>query len=510
MKSLRPYQQTAIDESFSAWSEGAKNILLVMATGTGKTFVGANIIEKAQRLTGKKTLFLAHRSELIQQARTVFSQQGLQPVVEMAGETHFGTLYQHKVVVGSVQTCSQPKRLQKFDPVDYGLVIVDEAHHATASTYRRILDHFKNSRVLGLTATPFRHDKIGLKNVFQKVAFQYPIQEGINDGHLCRIESKSVNVASLHLENVQVVRGEFAEDEITQLLMQEETLQQMVVPTIELAENRPTIVFCSDVEHATAITECFNRTLERGKPRATLLHGSMNTVDRRESLNSYETGKAQFIVNCQVLTEGYDYPPTACVALFRPMRSLGMLAQMVGRGTRTYPGKANCLILDFVGAEDTVETVNVLDVLDGTVINSETKKLAKEYAAGGMDAIDALKEAKFQIAKLSQMRARMQARYKATASNMLALFGISSVKGLYGGELVTEKQAKLLKNNGIEVDKDFEKGEAMRLISEVIRRREAGLCTIKQARFLENHGVSNSWELTFPDASTRIGAIIGR
>lgn len=330
MIQLRAYQSKAIEEAFAAWYE-CQNILLVMATGTGKTATATSLITKVVAKSGKKVLFIAHRSELIEQGARSLERGGLNPGIEMADRTTLNKLFAYDSVVASVQTLAQDKRLSEFNPKDFALLVIDEAHHATSATYRKIVDYFAGVKLLGLTATPYRADKVGLKNVFERVAFDYPILTGIKEGYLCPIESRQVTVENLKLESIKVKLGEFSESEMTEMLMIEENLQGMVVPTIELAENRPTIVFCTNIAHAEAVTECFNRISE--KVVAVCVHGKLNDADRRSVLNRYESGRAQFIINVGVLTEGYDHPPTACVALFRPMKSLGLLAQCLDMET---------------------------------------------------------------------------------------------------------------------------------------------------------------------------------
>lgn len=510
-KTLRPYQIEAQTEAFNSWREGFRSILLVMATGTGKTVTCGEIISKVVKKTAKKVLFLAHRKELIAQAYKTFDDMGLQPAVEMAEETTLARLEDFSVVVGSVQTLSSPRRLERFVRDDFVLIVIDESHHATSVTYRKVVDFFPGVKVLGLTATPYRTDKVGLKNVFDKVAFQYPIQQGIEEGFLCPIISKQVKVDSLHLDSLEVKKGEFDESQITEMLIEQETLQQMVRPTIELMEKRPTIVFCNDVAHATAITQCFQSIL--GPRSAVLVHGALNHIDRSRAFTRFESGESQYLINVQVCTEGYDHPPTAGIALFRPMKSLGLLCQCCGRGTRIHPGKENCVILDYVGASDSVQTVNVLDVLDGTIIDGKTKKKALKLTDAGIDAMEALKRAKKEIAderaQEQKLKASMSVVYKTTASNMLELFGLPSSKGLFGGERATGKQIALIEKNGIQVDRGFEKGEAMKLIGSIFDRRKEGLCTVKQAKFLASKGVQDAWEMKFEDASKLIGSLIG-
>lgn len=505
IKQLRPYQEEATRACFDAWRDGAKNIVAVLATGTGKTFFAARMIEQVVEKSGKKVLWLAHRSELIEQAERTIRDLGLGTAVEMADETTGNALFDFQVAIASVQTLSQDKRLARFDPSEYALVVMDECHHGVSVTYRKILTHFADCKVLGLTATPYRTDKVGLNNVFEKVAFEYPILQGISEGYLCPIISHQVQVQDLHLESVKIKKGEFDEKEITELLMAEKNLRGMVQPTLDIAGSRPTIVFCTNVAHAEAITACFNRVAE--KPVAVIVHGALNAQDRAMAFRRFETGQCQYLVNVGVATEGYDHPPTACVALFRPLKSLGLLCQMIGRGTRIAPGKGNALVLDFVGAAGSVRTLNAIDVLDGTLVDDTTKKKAQKYAEEGDDIVSALQKAKQDIAKMRQVDAKIHTGYKTTAFNLFNIFAIPDCKGLYGGEPLTGKQRDMLIRAGVEIERGLEKGEASRLIAEIVRRREGNLATLKQAKHLARNGFADAWEVSFKEASERLNKL---
>jgi superfamily II DNA or RNA helicase len=387
-------------------------------------------------------------------------------------------------------------------------ILVHNCHHATADTYRRILKHFSGAKILGVTATPNRHDEIGLKNVFETCAFQYSIQDGIRDGYLCPVRGKQVVCEDLKLEQVKVVAGDFSASELEEMLMQESVLQEMVLPTIEHAGDRPTIVFTPSVNHAHAIAGCFNRVKNDS---ATVVDGRMNNETRSQNLKDFEEGKFQFIVNVGVLTEGYDHPPTACIALFRPTRSLGLLAQMIGRGTRICDGKTDCVVLDFVGVDRTVKTMNVLDVLDGSILSEQEKQKALEFQEEGDDAMEALDKAKKFVADLDSIKAKMRALTTSNAFDVLQMFAVPSVKGKYGGDLATLKQREYLIKKGLLVPPTMEKGEASKLIEKFVKRQEQGLATFKQLKYLKSLGYKDNFveTLSFAEAGELIGKMRG-
>lgn len=500
MHELRPYQKEAVNAIKEQFASGNKSTLLVMATGTGKTRCFTELAKDTVK-KGKRVLALAHRSELLQQAKVSFENAQMSVGVEKADSKGFGLF---NTVVASVQSLSRPDRLACYPRDYFDFIITDEAHHATAESYRRIYEHFNGAFHLGVTATPNRHDEIGLRNIYQSCSFQYPIQEGIKDGFLCNIVGKQVRVDGLKLESIKVVAGEFSQPELDEMLRLESVLKAMVLPTIEYAGDRPTIVFTPGVEHAHEIAACFNRTAERTV--AVAVDGKMDDLSRSTALNQFETGQVQFLVNVGICTEGYDHPPTGCIALFRPTRSLGLLAQMIGRGTRIAPGKTDCLVLDFVGVDNTVRTMTVMDVLDGTVLNDAEHSKAQELQESGLNAVEALKEAKTFVAQLDAIKAKMIALSTSNAFDVLRMFAVPNCKGLFGGDLATEKQVAYLEYKGIKCRPDLQKGEASKLIETCIKRQEKGLATFKQLRYLRKLGHKDSFieNTTFAEASSLI------
>lgn len=325
---LREYQVKAVNAIKNEFKSGIRSTLLVLATGLGKTIAFTQLAKEYFEYYKSPVLVLAHRSELLLQAQKVFYDFGLMAEIEKADR--YARAYPHDAVIASVQSLAQQKRLDMYPKDYFGFVIIDEAQHAVSSTYRRILSHFDQAKVLGVTATPNRHDEIGLKNVFQSCAYQYSIQDGIKDGYLCNVRGKQVQVEDLRLEDVKIVAGDFSQSDLDEMLRKESVLQGMVLPTMDLAESRPTIVFTPGVEHAHEIAGCFNRIK---KDSAVAVDGGMEEQARAHALQMFERGERQFIVNVGILTEGYDHPPTACIALFRPTRSLGLLAQCLDMAT---------------------------------------------------------------------------------------------------------------------------------------------------------------------------------
>ena len=479
-----PFQIMALRETLNEFERGVTSTALVMATGTGKTFVFTQIAKEFIRRYQKPVLILAHRTELVEQIENTLRDMDIQLVREQAGASALsgGTF---DAVVACTPSIAQKKRLEQFPSDMFSLIITDEAHHAVCSENRRIYDHFAETKHLGVTATPLRHDRVGLKNVFQTVSFQYPIAQGIEEGFLCKLQAKRVKVQELELESVSGTKTDFSSVELDALLMKEEVLSKMVIPTIEHVGNRQTIVFTHNLEHARQITACFNR--QGNKIIATNIDSSLAENERRTRLNRYKNGEVQFIVNVGVLTEGFDHPPTSCIALFRPTKSLGLLAQMVGRGTRIYEGKSDCLILDFVGVNNSVRTMSVFDVLDGTILSDREHTKAVEFVEAGLTTTEALAEAKIEIAKLEAMEIQWKAISKSNPFDIMKLFAIPSRKGLYGGALATFAQRSLLELKGIKTPATLEQAEAAGLLKELDHRSRNGLASFKQLKMVKRY-----------------------
>lgn len=504
LKTNYSFQNQAIEETLKEFKRGVDSTALIMATGTGKTYVFSQIAKDFIRRFEKPVLILAHRTELIEQARDVLESFSVRTVIEKA-ESFALNEEKFSAIVASVQTLKISERLEQFPKDYFSLIITDECHHAVCADNRKIYEYFSGTKHLGVTATPLRHDKVGLKNVYQSVSFQYPIQSAIDDGYLCKIRAKQIKVEGLELEQIKLSNSDFSRTELDELLMREKVLLKMVLPTIEHAGNRPTIIFTKSVKHAKAITFCLNQ--QSDNQIATYVDGAMDDNSRRVRIDKFKAGEFQFIVNVGVLTEGFDHPPVSCIALFRPTRSLGLLAQMIGRGTRIAENKTDCLILDFVGVNNSVRTCNVLDVLDGTIISDAEHETATRYIEKGEDAKTALEKAKIDVAKIEALEIRWKALSSSKAFDIMKLFAIPSAKGLYGGGLCTHIQRGFLENAGVKVPPTLEKGEASKLIAEIIRRRNEGLATLKQLRYLKRLGVTNFDvdTLAFQEAGRLIG-----
>ena len=368
---LRPYQHEAIDEILAAISNGINRPLVSLPTGTGKTVVFAHLL--AQR--GGRGLVLAHRDELLRQAadKLMLVAPGLNVGIVKAGENQVAA----QVVVASVQTLSRPNRLEQL-PGDIETLVVDEAHHAVAPTYLRILEYLgafntNGPLCVGFTATPERGDGAGLGAVWQKIVYQKTILEMLLAGYLCDLRAVRVSVA-VNLNQVRVRGGDYAEGELGRAMMHANAPAHVVAAYQEHAAGRKTLVFTPTVDLAHAMAESF----ESAGVRAEALDGQTPDEERRAILRRLHSGETQVVANCAVLTEGFDEPSIDCVIVARPTKSKPLYIQMVGRGTRIYPGKEDCLVLDVVGATSRHDLITASTIFDLDLSTKSAREAAEE------------------------------------------------------------------------------------------------------------------------------------
>src|SRR2546425_5552396 len=338
----RPSQHEAVAALLAAAARGVQRPLLVLPTGTGKTIVFALLVQRR----GGRSLILAHRDELIQQAvdklRLVDPTLSL-GIVQAAHDEHTAP-----TVVAGVQTLSRRARLTRVVP-DFHTIVIDEAHHAPAPTYRRILDycrawHPDGPLVVGVTATPERGDHHSLRQVFDRIVYQKTLLEMMQAGYLVDLRALQV-LLQADFDALRTQQGDFVEAELETLLLAANAPAQVLAAFQAHAAERKALLFTPTVALAYAMAETFRSA---GIP-AEALDGTTSLATRRAILQRLHTGETRVVANCAVLTEGFDEPSVDCIIVARPTRSALLYQQMLGRGTRTYPGKTDCLVLDVVG-----------------------------------------------------------------------------------------------------------------------------------------------------------------
>lgn len=505
---LRPYQQEAREAVENQWRE-VDRTLLVLPTGCGKTIVFASVT--ADRVSaGDRVLILAHRGELLEQAADKLRQAvGLGCAVEKAGESCLGSWY--RVVVGSVQTLMREKRLEQFPPDYFGTIVIDEAHHAVSDSYRRILNHFTDAKVLGVTATPDRGDMRDLGAVFESLAYEYTLPRAIREGYLTPIQALTVPL-TLDISGVSMQSGDFKASEIDTAL--DPYLEQIAGEMAQLCADRKTVVFLPLVK----TSQKFRDILNGHGFRAAEVNGE--STDRAEVLADFDAGKYNVLCNSMLLTEGWDCPSVDCVVVLRPTKVRGLYCQMVGRGTRLSPGKENLLLLDFLWMTERHELCHPASLICETeeVARKMTENLAEETGCpvdlemaaqqAGEDVIAQREEA---LAKqLEEMRKRKRRLVDPLQYEMsIQAEDLADYVPAFGWEVLppTAEQQEALSNAGILPDGVESAGKARLLLDRLAKRREEGLTTPKQIRFLEQRGFRNVGTWSFASAKHMIDRI---
>ena len=332
---LRPYQQQAVNDLRMAYRSGAQSPLLVAPTGAGKTIILAAITQGAAA-RGRRILILVHRRELIHQASAKLAAIGVDHGVIAAGIPPANA----SVQVASVQTLI--RRLERAESPD--LIVIDEAHHAVSRSWRKVIDHWPNSLLLGVTATPVRQDGRGLGIVFDRLVL------GPSTAEL--MHCKFLTLARIYapppvadLTGIHRRAGDYAIDEAAERMDRPTVTGDAISHYQRIGAGQPAIVFCCNVKHAEHVCAAFNHA---GVQAATLL-GCTDPVRRDATVAGFAAGAIQVLVTVDVVSEGFDIPAAGCAILLRPTQSLGLYLQQVGRVLRPAPGKQAAVVLDHVG-----------------------------------------------------------------------------------------------------------------------------------------------------------------
>lgn len=483
-RELRPYQREAIAAVHEHWKEWDRE-LLVCATGTGKTFTAKCIIE--DRLNNGSVLFLAHRDELIEQARATFGD---------AGKIKGSLTDIRPITVGSVQTLINRPRYEGFKTL-----IIDEAHHAVSDSYQKVLAQYPDAKVLGLTATP---DRKGLGNVFEGIAYEYGLRDAVKDGYLSKIVARTIPI-DIDLTKVKTRVGDFEVTGLVEAL--EPYLPEIAKTMTEFAMDRKTIVFLPLVRMAQEFAEML-----RGYGfDAREVDGQ--SQDRKETLEWFsKAGKGSVLTNAMLLTEGYDCPDTDCVVVLRPTKVRSLYSQMVGRGTRLAPNKDNCLLLDFLWLSTRHDLCRPASLITGN--DEDAERVSERAVEDELELFDALTDVEEQRRNALAEAIRVNAKRKARLVDPLTFFVDVNEQALldYQPEFpwerqpASEKQIKLIEGAGINTD-GMCKGQASKVIDAIFKRRDAGLATAKQMRMLEQKGFQNVGLWTFEQASQMMGRL---
>lgn len=538
----RPYQSAAVD---AVWERLAvrqeRATLIVLPTGTGKTVAFGLLAQRWSRDQRGRILILAHREELITQAAAeIAGIAGFHPAIEMAENRAVASTAVlpgwelPPVVVGSVPTMCQPGRLANWPRDEFSLVVTDEAHHGTANSYKRIYEHFAGAKMLGVTATPTRADKVRLGDTFNSVAFEMGIAEAVDEGWLVPVEQRFVVVRDMDLSRVRTHGGDFAPGELAEVLTGDRVLDRMVGATVEMCGDEPTLIFTAPRAPGDTVSqgEVFADAINKIRPgRAVFLSGETDGVVRRDELKRFESGDRQYLVGCALFTEGFNQPKISRIVMAQPTKSVVRYTQSIGRGTRTLRGvldgrdtpddrkaaiaasaKPSVLVLDFVGNSGRHKLISSVDIFAGKA-SAEAVARVKRKLERNPDQLpqmrnvqDMLDAAEREIEKEREDRERAKAKreelarlkierleYSATAVNPFEYD--SGVAGRATGSAskgpATQTQLDWIKNHGGIVIERMTSAEAGAAIADVKRRWKEKLCSPKQERTLKRLGLAS-------------------
>jgi superfamily II DNA or RNA helicase len=515
---LRWYQAEACQAAIDGFEEFDRQ-LLVMCTGAGKTQCFGAI---ARQWTGGsgRVLVLAHRAELVEQARARIEQMTGELVdVEQADRRASRSA---RIVVASVDTIKQKARLERFGQDHFGLIIFDEAHHAVAKTYMRPLEFFQ-AKLLGVTATPDRGDERALGKLFQNVPYCFDISQGIEQGYLVPLRGQQVELGEIQLDGVQSVAGDLVKGQLDEVMLK--AVEGIVKKTLELAPGRSAVCFFPGVNSAQYATERFNALVPHS---AGFISGESAPLERARIIAEFREGRLRYLCNCMVATEGTDLPNASCIVQARPTKSRSLYAQMVGRGGRVLGGlveaipgkegaaerraliagsvKPDCLILDFVGNATKHALVTPEDLLGGDYSEEEVA-LAKKKAktAPGSNPQQLLEDSR---KELQRVAAAIQSRVlaQARAFDPFAVLDIDITSTTredmrWGRQPPTEKMLEQLKKMKLPASTlaNISQREAKKILAERNRRHDAGLATLAQLGHLRKFGLADN-NITFAGA----------
>lgn len=506
---LRPYQEEAKTAIFKEWDKGNKKTLLVLPTGCGKTIVFAKVAEECVR-NSDRVLIMAHREELLVQASDKIAKStGLGCSIEKAEQTCIGQWF--RITVGSVQTLMREKRLNRFPKDYFDTIIIDEAHHCLSDGYQRVLSYFSEAHVLGVTATPDRGDMKNLGNYFDSLAYEYTLPKAIKEGFLSPIKALTIPL-KLDLSSVNMQNGDFKLGDIGNAL--DPYLYQIADEMIKYCKNRKSVVFLPLVKTSQKFKAILN---EKGF-RAAEVNGE--SKDRTDILQDYEEGKYNVLCNSMLLTEGWDCPSVDCIIILRPTKVRSLYSQMVGRGTRLSPGKTELLLLDFLWHTERHELCHPASLIcDNEEVAKQMTKNLEETPGIPIDieeaeeaAIsDVITQREESLAKeLQAMKTRKRKLVDPLQFEMsIQDEDLANYVPVFGWECApaSDKQVRALEKYGIFPDQIDNAGKANLLLDRLNKRREEGLTTPKQIRFLESKGFQHVGTWNFEAARNMIDRI---
>lgn len=390
---LRDYQRQAIDAVRGKWDAGIGRPAAVIATGGGKTVIFSHMAAEEPG----RTLILAHRKELVDQAAAKLRAiaPGMSVGIEMADRVATAT---DQAVVASVATLNE-KRLTRWPADTFTQVIVDECHHAVSPTYLRVLNHFGcmadigGTRTLGVTATLARGDNVGLGKVWQDVAYEKSTLELITEGHLVDVRGVAVPI-EIDLTEATVAHGDYTNSSLADLMTAANFETAVVRAYRDHAEGKAALVFTPNVATAQSAAAA----MREAGIKAEAVWGDMDPDARQAAIRGLGDGTLDALCNCAVLTEGTDIPRAEVAIMARPTRSKVLFVQMVGRVLRLYPGKTSALVIDLVAVSEDKKICTLIDLADGELKDKE-KRATTEDGESLLEAVERVTRVKLGAAR---------------------------------------------------------------------------------------------------------------
>lgn len=488
---LRPYQQEFVSGVAKGFMSGYMRQLGVLPTGGGKTICFAHIANRFHIKRNERTLVLAHREELIEQAADKINKAtGLVATVEKAERKADKT---SPVVVASIQTM-QGDRLASWDQDHFGLVVCDEAHHVLADQWQKTLGHFR-SRVLGVTATPDRGDKRNLATYFENLAYECNLLDLIGQEFLSPVIVKSVPL-KIDINAVRVSNGDYDANALDAAITPylKEIARYLAT---ECKDRKKIVTFLPLIQTSKRfVEECIAAGIDAR-------HVDGQSPDRKDILADYGAGKFRLLSNAMLLTEGWDEPGVDCLLVLRPTKSRGLFAQMVGRGTRLHPDKKSLLLLDFLWLHERHDLARPASLIARN--KEEEEAITKALDGKEKDLAEALEDAENereaalirQIAENAAKRERFIPIEQVGA--LLKDRKIMDYEPVFGWERapVTQGQKTVLDRFGL---KCATKGEASMVMNRLFARSKNKLATVKQLMWLVRYNHPSPETATFKEA----------
>lgn len=516
---LRPYQWEAIDAVRDEFKKrdfrdrAIRSTILNLFTSGGKTIV-AGMIARRTLENNKRVLFLAHTDELIKQAANKFDFLGVDVGIEKADQ-HARAIWEPDAVVASVQTL-KPGRLSSWPREYFDLLIIDECHHATSESYKRIINYFYKARLLGLTATIDRGDGEDLGQVFQSIAFSRDLAFAWNAPAPGPYAADIVPVQrdiGIDLRSLRTQKGDYSDAD----------LQARITPYIEMLANlskqdigdRSTLAFLPQVKSAQGLATAMHYLGVRAE------WTSGDDPDRQIKIKRYEQGDIQVLCSANVLIEGFDAPRTSALLMYRPTKSRNLYAQCMGRGVRLFPGKDHCVVIDPGFIAEDHDLVGPSDLCDSPNLDAGVTDIAKDLCRStpGLSLKSAIERAKEVHREQTVMRIKVKEREIRARRVSYSMRDVYSTLGVaWRGPSASAKvnpasegQKNWLKKLGIE-DPDMSKTRASTMLDFLNHRRQEGLATHRQVNMLISLGMEPvaARAVKFADVDNAVGNLKGK